>query len=112
MRPMERKTGVATEWPGWDEDQLNMLKDSYREVTGHWPDFSNQEDLAKLGAEAFAFVNLSVPLASMRDEMTELYNHCLEQLSSADPREVSWRKRMGAILVPQPPVPLPLTARG
>ena len=37
------------------------------------------------GRMAFAFVNLSVPRASMRDEMTELYNHCLEQLSSADP---------------------------
>lgn len=37
----------------------------YREVTGHWPDFSNQEDLEKLGAEAFAFVNFArfaVPL--------------------------------------------------
>lgn len=37
----------------------------YREVTGHWPDFGNQEDVAQLGAEAFAFVNLArfaVPL--------------------------------------------------
>lgn len=37
----------------------------YREVTGHWPDFSNKEDLQKIGAEAFAFVNfarLAVPL--------------------------------------------------
>jgi len=37
----------------------------YREVTGHWPDFNNQEDLQKLGAEAFAFVNFArfaVPL--------------------------------------------------
>mmetsp|Transcript_27720 Transcript_27720/g.40925 ORF Transcript_27720/g.40925 Transcript_27720/m.40925 type:complete len:200 (-) Transcript_27720:120-719(-) len=37
----------------------------YREVTGHWPDFSNQDDLQKLGAEAFAFVNFArfaVPL--------------------------------------------------
>ena len=29
------------------------------QVTGHWPDFSNQDDLAKLGAEAFAFVNVA-----------------------------------------------------
>ena len=32
---------------------------------GHWPDFSNQDDMSKLGAEAFAFVNLArfiVPL--------------------------------------------------
>ncbi len=38
---------------------------AYREVTGHWPDFSNQEDLKQLGAEAFAFVNVArfaVPL--------------------------------------------------
>ena len=38
---------------------------AYRQVTGHWPDFSNQEDLKQLGAEAFAFVNLArfaVPL--------------------------------------------------
>jgi len=37
----------------------------YREVTGHWPDFNNPEDLSKLGAEAFAFVNFArfaVPL--------------------------------------------------
>ncbi len=37
----------------------------YRELTGHWPDFSNQEDLEKVGAEAFAFVNFArfaVPL--------------------------------------------------
>ena len=37
----------------------------YHQVTGHWPDLSNQEDLGKLGAEAFAFVNVArfaVPL--------------------------------------------------
>ena len=37
----------------------------YREVTGHWPDFHNAEDMQKLGAEAFAFVNFArfaVPL--------------------------------------------------
>lgn len=37
----------------------------YYEVVGHWPDFSNGEDLEKLGAEAFAFVNFArfaVPL--------------------------------------------------
>jgi hypothetical protein len=31
----------------------------------HWPDFSNDEDLKQLGAEAFAFVNFArfaVPL--------------------------------------------------
>lgn len=37
----------------------------YRELTGHWPDFTNQEDVEKVGAEAFAFVNFArfaVPL--------------------------------------------------
>mmetsp|Transcript_19929 Transcript_19929/g.29506 ORF Transcript_19929/g.29506 Transcript_19929/m.29506 type:complete len:220 (-) Transcript_19929:285-944(-) len=37
----------------------------YYEVTGHLPDFSNSEDMQKLGAEAFAFVNFArfaVPL--------------------------------------------------
>jgi len=37
----------------------------YYEVTGHWPDLSNQDDLTKLGGEAFAFVNFArfaVPL--------------------------------------------------
>lgn len=37
----------------------------YKGVTGHWPDLSDKEDIAKLGAEAFAFVNfarLAVPL--------------------------------------------------
>ena len=38
---------------------------AYRQVTGHWPDFSDSQDLQQLGAEAFAFVNLArfaVPL--------------------------------------------------
>ena len=37
----------------------------YNTAFGHFPDFSNSDDLAKLGAEAFAFVNfarLAVPL--------------------------------------------------
>lgn len=37
----------------------------YQAATGHWPDFGSQEDLAQLGAEAFAFVNVArfaVPL--------------------------------------------------
>lgn len=38
---------------------------AYYQVTGHWPDFSDKDDVAKLGAEAFAFVNVArfaVPL--------------------------------------------------
>lgn len=37
----------------------------YYEVTGHWPDLSDKADIAKLSAEAFAFVNFArfaVPL--------------------------------------------------
>jgi hypothetical protein len=37
----------------------------YRQVTGHWPDFSNQDDVKQLSVEAFAFVNFArfaVPL--------------------------------------------------
>ncbi|GMI14342.1 hypothetical protein TrVE_jg11235 [Triparma verrucosa] len=37
----------------------------YRELTGHWPDFNNKDDVAKLSGEAFAFVNFArfaVPL--------------------------------------------------
>ena len=37
----------------------------YQQLTGHWPNLSDKEDLAKLGAEAFAFVNFArfaVPL--------------------------------------------------
>jgi hypothetical protein len=38
---------------------------AYRQVTGHWPDFSSADDVKQLGAEAFAFVNVArfaVPL--------------------------------------------------
>ena len=38
---------------------------AFYQATGHWPDFADKEDLAKLGAEAFAFVNIArfaVPL--------------------------------------------------
>mmetsp|Transcript_12896 Transcript_12896/g.27382 ORF Transcript_12896/g.27382 Transcript_12896/m.27382 type:complete len:190 (-) Transcript_12896:260-829(-) len=37
----------------------------FRQLTGHWPDFGNGEDMQKVGAEAFAFVNFArfaVPL--------------------------------------------------
>lgn len=38
---------------------------AFYEATGHFPNFSDKEDMAKLGAEAFAFVNFArfaVPL--------------------------------------------------
>jgi hypothetical protein len=31
----------------------------YLQVTGHWPDLSDKEDLGKLGAEAFTFANVA-----------------------------------------------------
>lgn len=37
----------------------------FYDVAGHWPDLSNPDDMQKLGAEAFAFVNVArfaVPL--------------------------------------------------
>jgi hypothetical protein len=37
----------------------------YQRITGTWPDFSDKEDLGKVGAEAFAFANvarLALPL--------------------------------------------------
>jgi hypothetical protein len=37
----------------------------YQQMAGHWPDLTNADDQAKLGAEAFAFVNFArfaVPL--------------------------------------------------
>jgi len=52
------------EWAFW-AISLPVCIFAYRELTGHWPDFSDKEDLEKLGAEAFAFVNFArfaVPL--------------------------------------------------
>jgi len=55
---------IFWEWAFWGVS-VPVCIFGYREVTGHWPDYSNQEDLQKLGAEAFAFVNVArfaVPL--------------------------------------------------
>merc|ERR1712128_90375 len=49
---------VFWEWAFWGVS-VPVCIFGYYEVTGHWPDYSNQEDLAKLGAEAFAFVNVA-----------------------------------------------------
>ena len=38
---------------------------AYYFAFGHWPDFQNSEDMGKVGAEAFAFINIArfaVPL--------------------------------------------------
>uniref|UniRef100_A0A7S0EQB7 Uncharacterized protein n=1 Tax=Phaeocystis antarctica TaxID=33657 RepID=A0A7S0EQB7_9EUKA len=49
---------VFWEWAFWGVS-IPVCIFGYYEVTGHWPDYSNQDDLAKLGAEAFAFVNVA-----------------------------------------------------
>ena len=55
---------IFWEWAFWGVS-IPVCIVGYQAATGHWPDFSNQDDLAKLGAEAFAFVNVArfaVPL--------------------------------------------------
>jgi len=55
---------AAWEWAFWMLS-IPVCSVAYYQLNGHWPDFSNQEDMAKLGAEAFAFVNFArfaVPL--------------------------------------------------
>ena len=49
---------IFWEWAFWGIS-IPVCIFGYREVTGHWPDFKDQEDLKKLGAEAFAFVNVA-----------------------------------------------------
>merc|ERR1711865_243258 len=49
---------IFWEWAFWGMG-VPVCIFGYYEVTGHMPDFSNQDDLAKLGAEAFAFVNVA-----------------------------------------------------
>jgi len=49
---------VFWEWAFWGIS-IPVCIFGYYEVTGHWPDLSNAEDQAKLGAEAFAFVNVA-----------------------------------------------------
>lgn len=49
---------IFWEWVFWGVSVPVSLF-GFQAATGHWPDFSNQEDMAKLGAEAFAFVNVA-----------------------------------------------------
>ena len=56
---------MLTEKQGFWGISIPVCVVGYKELTGHWPDLTNQEDLQKVGAEAFAFVNfarLAVPL--------------------------------------------------
>merc|ERR1711871_1511861 len=55
---------IFWEWACWGVS-IPVCISAYYAATGHFPDFSNKEDLAQLGAEAFAFVNVArfaVPL--------------------------------------------------
>ena len=55
---------IFWEWGFWGVS-IPVCISAYYGVTGHFPDFSDPEDLSKLGAEAFAFVNVArfaVPL--------------------------------------------------
>jgi len=55
---------IFWEWAFWGVSVPVSLF-GFQAATGHWPDFQDSEDLAKLGAEAFAFVNVArfaVPL--------------------------------------------------
>merc|ERR1719460_634808 len=49
---------IFWEWAFWGVS-VPVACFGFQAATGHWPDFTNQEDLAKLGAEAFAFVNVA-----------------------------------------------------
>merc|ERR1719247_3166537 len=60
---------IFWEWAFWGVS-VPVCIFGYREVTGHWPDFSDQEDLAKLGVAGiisyifweWAFWGVSVPV--------------------------------------------------
>ena len=53
----------AVSYAGWElvfwAASVPVCLAAYYQVTGHFPDFDDQEDMAKLGAEAFAFVNVA-----------------------------------------------------
>jgi len=49
---------IFWEWAFWGVSVPVSLA-GFQAATGHWPDFSNSDDMAKLGAEAFAFVNVA-----------------------------------------------------
>ena len=68
---MIRNAGTvgATSYALWEaafwELSVPICLFSYREVTGHWPNWQDGEDVRKVGLEAFAFVNiarLAVPI--------------------------------------------------
>ena len=55
---------IFWEWAFWGVS-VPVALFGFQAATGYWPDFGDQDDLAKLGAEAFAFVNVArfaVPL--------------------------------------------------
>merc|ERR1719231_1553930 len=55
---------IFWEWAFWGVS-VPVALFGFQAAVGYWPDFSNPDDMAKLGAEAFAFVNVArfaVPL--------------------------------------------------
>ena len=55
---------IFWEWAFWGVS-VPVALFGFQAATGYWPDFGNPDDMAKLGAEAFAFVNVArfaVPL--------------------------------------------------
>ena len=57
-------TDIFWEWAFWGVS-VPVALFGFQAATGSWPDFSSSDDMAKLGAEAFAFVNVArfaVPL--------------------------------------------------
>merc|ERR1719261_1849036 len=55
---------IFWEWAFWGVS-VPVALFGFKAAVGYWPDFQNTEDMAKLGAEAFAFVNVArfaVPL--------------------------------------------------
>ena len=63
-RLVRKRPHPRREWAFWGVS-IPVACFGFNAATGHWPDFSNADDQAKLGAEAFAFVNVArfaVPL--------------------------------------------------
>ena len=49
---------IFWEWAFWGVS-VPVACFGFQAATGHWPNFQDSEDMAKLGAEAFAFVNVA-----------------------------------------------------
>ena len=62
--PSHRGRYLFWEWAFWGVS-VPVALFGFQAAFGYWPDFKDSDDLQKLGAEAFAFVNVArfaVPL--------------------------------------------------